>query len=305
MRLAAFSRQSRAFTLVELLVVIAIIATLIGLLLPAVQSAREAARRSSCSNNLKQLGLAAHNYHSAKGKLPPGNQSFLNMNNATVKSPMVAFLLPFIEEGGRAALYDFRKSWQTQLSVVGQVLPSYQCPSDTSRVMNSAQAAGGDRKGSYGVNWGKISYGTQFNDVSAKAPFGPGYGAKFAEITDGTSKTLMLMEMIQAPSDAGQPVDRRARIWNATGGTFQVSTKLTPNSKDDDVSVCADRPETGLPCSNGGRESSYSLASRSRHPGGVSAAMCDGSVRFVNESIDLPTWKAASSINQGEKQTLR
>jgi prepilin-type N-terminal cleavage/methylation domain-containing protein len=297
-------RRPRAFTLVELLVVIAIIAVLIGLLLPAVQSAREAARRSSCTNNVKQLGLAMHSYHAAKKRLPPGNQSYLSATNTTVKSPTVVFVLPFIEEGGRAALYDFKKSWQAQLNVVGQVISLYQCPSDTSQVMDSAQAQGGDRKGSYGVNWGKITFGTQFNDTNAKAPFAPDYGAKFSEITDGTSKTLMLMEMIQAPSQAGQPIDRRARIWNATGGTYQISTRVTPNSQDDDVSVCADRPEAGLPCTNSSTESTYSLASRSKHPAGVAVAMCDGSVRFVADTIDLPTWKAASSINQGERESL-
>jgi hypothetical protein len=114
----------------------------------------------------------------------------------------------------------------------------------------------------------------------------------------------MLMEMIQAPSQAGQPIDRRARIWNATGGTYQISTRVTPNSQDDDVSVCADRPEAGLPCTNSSTESTYSLASRSKHPAGVAVAMCDGSVRFVADTIDLPTWKAASSINQGEKESL-
>jgi prepilin-type N-terminal cleavage/methylation domain-containing protein/prepilin-type processing-associated H-X9-DG protein len=297
-------RRSRAFSLVELLVVIAIIATLIGLLLPAVQSAREASRRSSCGNNMRQLGLSMHNYHDAKSSLPPGNKSFLTATSGTVKSPTVVFLLPFIEDQVRADLYDYKKSWQAQLAVVGQVIPAYQCPSDTSQIMDSAQAQGGDRKGSYGVNWGKITFSQQFLDANAKATFAPGYGAKFSEITDGTSKTLMLMEMIQAPSESGQVVDRRARIWNPTGGTYQISTRVTPNSKDDDVSACADRPETGLPCTNSNSESTYTLASRSRHSAGVAVAMCDGSVRFVADAIDLPTWKAASSINQGEKEML-
>jgi len=298
----SFLQRPRAFTLVELLVVIAIIATLIGLLLPAVQSAREASRRSSCSNNLKQLGLAMHNYHGAKGRLPPGNKSFFS-STGTVTSPNVVFLLPFIEDRARADLYDYKKSWQAQLDLVGQVIPAYQCPSDTSRVMEVAQAQAGDRKGSYGVNWGKIAYVTQFNDTNAKAPFKANYGAKFAEITDGTSKTLMLMEMIQAPSEQ-LPWDRRGRIWNASGGTYQISTNAAPNSSVDDVSSCADRPEIGLPCTNSTTEKDYTLASRSRHPAGVTVAMCDGSVRFVTQEIDLATWKAASSINQGEKETL-
>jgi len=297
-------RRPTGFTLVELLVVIAIIAVLIGLLLPAVQSAREAARRSACGNNVRQLGLAVHNYQSAKGRLPPGNQSFVSATSGTVKSPTVAFLLPYIEERGQAALYDFKKSWQVQLSVVGQIIPAYQCPSDTTRVMDSAQAAGGDRKGSYGVNWGQNTFSQQFTSATVKAPFAGSYGAKFAEITDGTSKTLMLMELIQAPSETGQPIDRRARIWNPTGGTYQVSTKVTPNSTSDDVSDCADRPEAALPCTDSTSEPQYTLASRSRHSGGVQVALCDGSVRFVADGVELTAWRAASSMNQGETQTL-
>jgi len=127
-------RSHRAFTLVELLVVIAIIATLIGLLLPAVQSAREASRRSACSNNQKQLGLAMHNYHTAKGKLPPGRKSYVTATSGTQFSPTVAYVLPFIEERGRADMYDFKLNWDKQLAVVGQVIPAYQCPSDTSQV---------------------------------------------------------------------------------------------------------------------------------------------------------------------------
>ena len=298
-------RRSRAFTLVELLVVIAIIATLIGLLLPAVQSAREASRRSSCSNNQKQLGLAMHNYYTAKGRLPPGRKSYVTATSGTQFSPTVAYVLPFIEERGRADLYDFKLNWDKQLAVVGQVIPAYQCPSDTSQTMQLALGTGGERKGSYGLNWGQNITSTPFLVARGKAPFAGQYGAKFAEITDGTSKTLMLMEMIQAPSDTGQAVDRRARIWNPSGGTYQVFTKETPNSKADDVSTCADRPEIGLPCTNVSPvEATYTLVSRSRHVGGVTVAFCDGSVRFVTEDVDLAAWQAASSINLGETAVL-
>jgi len=295
----------RAFTLVELLVVIAIIATLIGLLLPAVQSAREAARRSSCSNNVKQLSLAMHNYCTAKGRLPPGRKRFVTTTSGTQVSPTVAFVLPFIEERGRADLYNFQLSWDKQLAVVGQVIPAYQCPSDTPRVMEVALGAGGDRKGSYGLNWGQNVTATPFVDAKGKAPFAGQYGAKLAEITDGTSKTLLLMELIQAPSESGQVVDRRARIWNPSGGTYQVFTKETPNSKADDVSTCVDRPEIALPCTHVSPvEATYTLVSRSRHVGGVTVSFCDGSVRFVNDDIDLAAWQAASSINLGETTFL-
>ncbi|MBM4012958.1 MAG: DUF1559 domain-containing protein [Planctomycetes bacterium] len=192
-------------------------------------------------------------------------------------------------------------NWDKQLAVVGQVIPSYQCPSDTSQVMDTALGAGGERKGSYGLNWGQNVTATPFLVGRGKAPFAGKYGAKFAEITDGTSKTLMLMELIQAPSATGQAVDRRARIWNPSSGTYQVFTKETPNSKAADVSTCADRPELGLPCTNiSSVEADYTLASRSRHVGGVMSAFCDGSVRFVGDDVDLAVWRAASSINLGE-----
>jgi prepilin-type N-terminal cleavage/methylation domain-containing protein/prepilin-type processing-associated H-X9-DG protein len=299
-------RRSRAFTLVELLVVIAIIAVLIGLLLPAVQSARESSRRSSCSNNVKQLGLAMHSYAAAKGRLPPGRQVFIEQTTASAAqwSPTVAFLLPFIEERARADLYDFKKSWDKQITVVGQVIPAYQCPSDTSQVMEQSQSTGGDRKGSYGQNFGQNTNGVPFLVARAKAPFAGKYGARFADITDGTSKTLMLMEMIQAPSPMGQPTDRRARIWNPSGGTYQLFTKEAPNSNVNDVSLCADRPELGLPCTSISGEATYTSASRSRHSGGVTIAFCDGSVRFVTDDVDLAAWQAASSSNSGETAVL-
>jgi prepilin-type processing-associated H-X9-DG protein len=215
----------------------------------------------------------------------------------------VAFLLPFIEERGRADLYDFKKHWDKQITLVGQVISAYQCPSDTSRVMQVASGVGGDRKGSYGLNWGQNFWDRPFFLGSGRAPFRGNKGVKFAEIADGTSKTLMLMEMIQAPSDTGI-VDRRARIWNPDPGTYQVFTKETPNSKEKDVSNCSDRPEIGLPCTDSEKLGDYTLVSRSRHVGGVTVTFCDGSVRFVTDEVDLVAWQAASSINSGETAVL-
>jgi prepilin-type N-terminal cleavage/methylation domain-containing protein/prepilin-type processing-associated H-X9-DG protein len=298
-------RARRGFTLVELLVVIAIIATLIGLLLPAVQSAREAARRMSCGNNIRQLGLAMHLHHDGKKRLPPGNKSATSVTNAAIKVPTVVYLLPYIEDRARADLFDFKQAWLSQLQIVGQVIPAFQCPSDSTRVMDQSDGPGGDRKGSYGLNWGQNSVGTPFTGPSKlRAPFFEDYGAKFGEITDGTSKTLMLMEMIQAPSE-GQGVDRRARIWNPTGGTYQLMTRAAPNASTRDASRCVDRPEIGLPCTNNDGGGASHMLSRSRHPGGVSVAMCDGSVQFVSDSIDLGAWQATSSINGGERATLQ
>jgi len=300
----ASRRRRGGFTLVELLVVIAIIGVLIGLLLPAVQSAREAARRTSCANNLKQLGLAMHSYAAAKGRLPPGRQPFIMTGGGTTWAPTVVLVLPYIEDRVQADNYDFNISWQSQLDVVGQFIPAYQCASDRTRIMDDSNGQGGDRKGSYGLNWGQNTVGTPFLVGSARAPFVPNVGIKFGQITDGMSKTLMLMEMIQAPSEAGQGVDRRARIWNPSGGTYQVLTKFLPNASENDVSTCVDRPELSLPCTNIPTEAQYVLTSRSRHPGGVSVALCDGSVRFVSDSIGLNIWQAASSINRGETEIL-
>jgi prepilin-type processing-associated H-X9-DG protein len=289
---------------VELLVVIAIIAVLIGLLLPAVQSARESARRMSCSNNLKQLGLAMHLYNDANKRLPPGNKPETSATGNPIRVPTVVYLLPYIEDRARADLYDFKKGWVTQIQTVGQVIPPFQCPSDTSRVMDASDGAGGDRKGSYGLNWGALRVSQQFSNTKLKAPFFANYGAKFGEITDGTSKTLLMMEMIQAPSEIGQTPDRRARIWNPTGGTYQLTTRERPNDPNPDVSICVDRPEIGLPCTNNQNADQSSMLSRSRHPGGVAVALCDGSVQFVREAIDLTTWQAASSMNGGETASL-
>ncbi len=325
----------RGFTLVELLVVIAIIGILVALLLPAIQSAREAARRSQCQNNMRQLGIAILNYESANKVFPPGNLGHRRLDDITQPpdrtdprnppfTPNLIFLLPYLEESARFNLYDRDEDWNRQdLTVLEQIrspLPTYQCPSDESLIMEETTGGGDgtnsqafqDAKGSYGLNWGQFAYidqydqrtnGLNFNINTAedhfRAPFGIGWGAKMAQIVDGTSNTFAMLEMIQAPSEVGA-VDRRARIWNHVPGCYQISAIRTPNSDDGDVTACTDRRELDLPCRPNSGENNMSISSRSRHPGGVHVILCDSSVQFFSDDVDEILWKGLSSIDGSE-----
>ena len=291
-------RHTHGFTLVELLVVIAIIGVLIALLLPAVQAAREAARRSSCVNNLKQLGLAMHNYTvTTDEQLPPGNLT-------SPRTPYCVHVLPHLEQGAKFALYDLKTSWHQQSRPVQEAvfgyLAVYHCPSDESLLKNSGPAITAGRippryKGNYGVNWGTETYGRE----NREAPFGKNFGARIGQITDGTSNTLAMMELIQAPSD-GRTIDNRGDLFNEDGSNYQVMTILGPNSSERDVGDCAPQPEVNLPCSWSGNNNQIHNGARSRHPGGVNALLCDASVHFYNNDIDIEVWRALSTREGGE-----
>lgn len=335
--------RRRGFTLVELLVVIAIIGILVSLLLPAVQAAREAARRSQCQNNLRQLGLAILNYESAEGRLPAGAggwnpkapASLLPPGANEPRTPFVVPILPMLEEGARLANYDQSIGWQNQdravLDVLTAPISAFQCPSDEPQVMTNATPNDRnefifDTKGNYGVNWGSWEWDDQEDErvfavgderptPSTKrgphAPFWVGYGARLAHITDGTSHTFAMMEMIQAPTgpqgthtDRTQ-IDRRARIWNESPGCYAISTKETPNTGAADIGLCVDRPDIGLPCQFSSSVGDYFLASRSRHPGGVQVLMVDGSVHFASDDIDLRTWQLLSMQADGFPVTIK
>ena len=300
LRKSTFRRPLNGFTLIELLVVIAIIGILIALLLPAVQAAREAARVVRCANNLHQLGLALHQHHEAKGAFPPGA---IGIDPATgyygggaIRTPFCPFLLPYLEETARYDLYDFTKHWYVQPNVLGMYLVVWHCPSDTSRRMWHASDVFQEFKGNYGLNWGQDTYTHQVE----RAPFYLEYGARLADIHDGTSNTLAMMEMLQAPSEFGQPVDRRGRIWNDDSSCYQLMTRVTPNTSAPDNGRCENRPELGLPCIHSGAHSEHTMAARSRHPGGVHVLMCDGSVHFVADSIKLQVWRDLSSQAGGD-----
>ncbi|EAQ79929.1 DUF1559 domain-containing protein [Blastopirellula marina] len=294
--------KRHGFTLVELLVVIAIIGVLVALLLPAVQMAREAARRMSCQNNLKQLGLAIHNYHDVHKTMPPGSIGWKGTAWGPKRTPFVRFLLDFIEDGNRSDLYNDNVSWHQQdandLATIMGPIQVWQCPSDEVRTLDTWSMY----KGNYYVNWGPRT----FVAASSSTPMGTfylNYGARFADITDGLSNTLCMMEILQAPTPPGGQ-DNRGVIWNDDAISSMVNTILTPNTKAPDVSqYCTDQPELNLPCITASKNLSH-IASRSRHPGGVQVLICDASVQFVPETINLSVWQAVSTLSNGETASL-
>jgi len=289
----------RGFTLIELLVVIAIIAILIGLLLPAVQKVREAAARSQCQNNLKQISIAAHSYHDANTYLVPGTGNF-----GCCWGTWVVKLMPYFEQDNLSRLYvnwggndstgpRYSAAPNTQ-RVTNQRLKVLTCPADTPNAPFS-----GLTNHNYALNYGNTGYaqsnfgGLTFNN----APFGPGGGGNVKQvalthITDGTSNTLMVGEVLQ-----GIGRDLRGFVWWGDASGF--SAFLGPNSSVPDriydAYYCNNQPAQGLPCAVSNTTSPTTFAARSNHTNGVNVSLCDGSVRFIDNSININTWRFLST----------
>ncbi len=306
-------RRTSGFTLIELLVVIAIIAVLIALLLPAVQQAREAARRTQCKNNLKQLGLAMHNYHDTANMFPIGSVSRTGGRFGGPEWPyLLHFLYPYIDQTplynnlnfALPAPYVSTAGWAP--NTFDAKISALQCPSD---------GQGGAAKNITGQSMTTSNYlgfFTGLNDAQAnadanpRAAFGMNRGARIRDITDGTSNTMIVAEYLTGVSG-----DNRGWFWtNRAGSQFMFATN-TPNSSIpdnllDNPTFCptgngnsANNPQNNLPCVPDGNDSNNFVSPRSRHTGGVHVLLGDGAVRFVSSNVDLTTWRNLAQLSDG------
>jgi prepilin-type N-terminal cleavage/methylation domain-containing protein/prepilin-type processing-associated H-X9-DG protein len=350
-------REREGFTLVELLVVIAIIATLIGLLLPAVQSAREAARRISCMNNLRQVGIAITAYTDGKKKFPIGlgfqgerTNCFSKTTDTNGRYYWTYLIMPFLDLGTLHSLLDPRTT-QGHLLLGGVVSPEmtkvcqttigvFSCPSDEHVLCNTDNAWKWDRftRSNYvacfsphgfciepeansaclrahSMNGGQAT--TANPTVLAASPLTTRPGrAVFnvsgvdrtpAKVTDGLSKTVLGSEVISSGArGTSRYFDGRGTWWLDQGVMY--SHYLPPNAPQNDpyngdtIGETAESGKPGLVKTQTvpGGWAAVMNAARSYHPGGVNAVMCDGSVRFVEDSVASVVWTALGSMNGGE-----
>jgi prepilin-type N-terminal cleavage/methylation domain-containing protein/prepilin-type processing-associated H-X9-DG protein len=318
--------RRRGFTLIELLVVIAIIAVLIALLLPAVQSAREAARRTQCVNNLKQLGLAMHNYHDSLGGFPLGAMGVRSLASGgrypsgtpvgQARRTWAFMLLPYLEQGAMANSVNFSISVNTLQNTTATLtlVAAYSCPSDPN--YGSIEQTPARRQGNYTVNWGNSSW---YQDLSATynpltgiyppataqpvsflgAPFAEDKSFGIQSISDGTSNTLLMAEVKIGADTSGGTQDHRGDIYNDDYACAMFMALTPPNATFPDwLSGDCNYPyQYNPPCVV---KAPYFDAARSYHPGGVNALMADGSVRFFKDSINVQTWRALASTRGAE-----
>jgi prepilin-type N-terminal cleavage/methylation domain-containing protein/prepilin-type processing-associated H-X9-DG protein len=291
-----------AFTLVELLVVIAIIGILIALLLPAVQAAREAARRMQCSNNMKQIGLALHNYHDSHKCFPTGVIGSEVMGIKKGRLPWSFLIYPYIEQTALYDAYDKTNpicelpnvaTWE---SPGGAPLSGYQCPSDGLDPKTATFANRCDAKGNYSgfgapaVTWNMSEWikGTQWGQRHKRHIFCVERSTNFGEIHDGTSNTMAAGEMIKG---TGQVNDYRGNVlWDTSPGVI-LMTYYPPNSNMPDLlKAGCYAANMNFPKGPVGQVPNWPNDQmqfcRSYHTGGANIVMGDGAVKFVSDAVD-------------------
>jgi prepilin-type N-terminal cleavage/methylation domain-containing protein/prepilin-type processing-associated H-X9-DG protein len=305
------AQKRSAFTLIELLVVIAIIAILIGLLLPAVQKVREAAARMSCQNNLKQFGLALHNYHDVNAAFPLGNWK---PNAFSVH----AQLLPYFEQNNLSAQINFTLA-ATNAANAGPkavTVRTFLCPSDPQNTLPPGDG-GNNYVGNYGTTilWGQngsVADGVFWHDTNSN-----GLGCRMGDVLDGTSNTAAFSE--RRKGDWSNAID--------TPATDLVNPSGSPVTPDDAMNLCrssylsapqwysnfgsnwiqgqqdvmysSPAPPNDPPCAFP-QNSTQDMPASSAHTNGVNLLLCDGSVRFVPNGISVATWRSLATRAGGE-----
>lgn len=267
-------RRSTGFSLVELLAVVAILGTLVSLSLPAVQTARESARRAGCSNNLRQLGVAIANYESARRQYPPGNDALSGRYHA-----WSSFILPYLEEGNAAGRIDYTRPWNDPAgneAVIDTVIPAYVCPSgitifagkqDYGGVLGTSVLLAEDEQLPEGWEHAGVLYAT-----AAACP----RPCRAAEVRDGLSRTLLVSEGV----DRGfRDMENDSPIGNAR---WACGTNCFLHNS----------PVLNTPDVDG---------FRSNHLGGVHGLYGDGHVSFMNDATGPDVLKAACTKAGGER----
>ncbi|XZE56350.1 DUF1559 domain-containing protein [Planctomycetaceae bacterium SH139] len=328
-----------AFTLVELLVVIAIIGILVGLLLPAVQAAREAARRMSCSNNLKQIGLSIHNYESTNRRLPIGWNGLVDpIQNTTFRWSYLAGLLPYLEQGNTYSNLNLSLTLYPpgggvpprpeHQAIIATVIPTYLCPSDRAAPIADGSGEIGPAPTNYVANFGSgindpgdPSDDGQM-DLRADGPFSNQIWRRLAAVTDGLSNTVAVSESLLGFGGGDVPSSQ------TPDPQFYMALVVPPpmanaNNCSNPVPAAVNRfvaSRGRLWAGQAYENTAYNhffapnserydcyfwvaggfKAARSNHTAGVQATLLDGSVRFVAETIDLAVWRAVATRNGAE-----
>ncbi|MCC6418817.1 MAG: DUF1559 domain-containing protein [Gemmataceae bacterium] len=295
-----------AFTLIELLVVIAIIAILIGLLLPAVQKVREAANRAQCQNNLKQLGLALHNYHDTRKSLPYGYKIEVT-GDYHRRDCWYQRILPYLEQQALYNLYEADRTeyiHQINNTISWTPVSTLVCPSDGEGPGKGGNGGTTSFQGSYAVCAGNGALSGTTRTVISSIPGGYfGASTKYRiDCPDGSSNTLLTSEGILR--NGGGAWGELGSYWGgAVHGGYAFATFEAPNTTvPDRVYSCKSTTYPNAPCENGnagGLPGRYNFA-RSYHTGGVNVGLGDGSVRFVQDTVDLITWQRLGDRADGQ-----